>query len=399
MMSSSALSFKNGISLMSTAGMQTIASPYTDILTIFDLQNTPHYHVLRQDVIAIGRAIDNDIVLDDSAISRFHARLSKASDHWLINDLNSTNGVYVPEGRVLPKSKIAWQPDRPIEMGPFRMVWHRHHSAELEKEHPTIIAADKLQMQGDSRSSINQTDSLLTFVMEQNSFVVAPNGQATLKISLVNHSAETQEVRLRLLRIPNSWMSLPTHWLEVEPEEEKEVVIPIHLPQQGVQEGSYPFQIDLLFHDDQHLPMTKHGRIAVKLVNQFEIDVSKEKEGAGQLYHVNIHNKGQMTQQYELNQLSADDRIQLMARKRQVELGPDEKERLHLYVETIQRPWFGQKETIPFEFIVSDNQQQTQTFQDVIEITPRISRLHLAILVGVLLGVAFAVILASLLFG
>ena len=398
-MSSSALSFQNGVSLMSTAEMQTVASPYTDILTIFDLQNTPHYHVLRQDVVSIGRAIDNDIVLDDSAISRFHARLSKTTDHWTINDLNSTNGVYTQDGRVLPKSKRTWEPDQSIEMGPFRMVWHRHYSAELEKEHPTIVANEKLQMQGNVLPSRPQGVAPLTFKLEQNSIVIAPNGKATLKIRLINHGAETEEVRLRLLRIPNSWMSLPTHWLEVEPEEEKELSIPIHLPQQGVQEGSYPFQIDVLFHGDHYSPLIEHGKLGVKLVNQFEIEVTKENEGSGQLYHVNIHNKGQLTQQYELNQLSADDRIQLMARKRQVTLGPDEMERLHLYVETIQRPWFGQPETIPFELIVSDSQQQKQSFEDEIEITPRIPRLYIAIFAGVLLGLVFALILASLLFG
>ncbi|CAN5919892.1 DUF3662 and FHA domain-containing protein [soil metagenome] len=43
----------------------------------------------------IGRMPGCDVQLDDPSVSRRHARISKASNGWLVEDLGSTNGVMV----------------------------------------------------------------------------------------------------------------------------------------------------------------------------------------------------------------------------------------------------------------------------------------------------------------
>jgi hypothetical protein len=43
----------------------------------------------------IGRAIDNHLVLEDSAVSRKHANLVKTPKGYVIKDLNSSNGTFV----------------------------------------------------------------------------------------------------------------------------------------------------------------------------------------------------------------------------------------------------------------------------------------------------------------
>jgi hypothetical protein len=50
--------------------------------------------------VTVGRALDNDIILDSPSISRHHARLSPRSNHWLVEDLASTHGLYVNGRRV-----------------------------------------------------------------------------------------------------------------------------------------------------------------------------------------------------------------------------------------------------------------------------------------------------------
>ncbi len=52
---------------------------------------------LNQPVISIGRGPDNDIVIDDKEISRFHARLIEMDGGYIFEDLNSTNGSSVNE--------------------------------------------------------------------------------------------------------------------------------------------------------------------------------------------------------------------------------------------------------------------------------------------------------------
>jgi hypothetical protein len=51
--------------------------------------------IIRKPVTTVGRALDNDIVLEAGDISRHHARLELADDHLRVVDLNSTNGTRV----------------------------------------------------------------------------------------------------------------------------------------------------------------------------------------------------------------------------------------------------------------------------------------------------------------
>jgi pSer/pThr/pTyr-binding forkhead associated (FHA) protein len=48
-----------------------------------------------KDEITIGRAANNDIQIDNLAVSNNHAKLVKQSGAYRVEDLNSTNGTYL----------------------------------------------------------------------------------------------------------------------------------------------------------------------------------------------------------------------------------------------------------------------------------------------------------------
>ena len=50
--------------------------------------------------IIIGRAPDATVVLDDDFVSTHHARLTPNGNHWIIEDLGSTNGTWIDRTRV-----------------------------------------------------------------------------------------------------------------------------------------------------------------------------------------------------------------------------------------------------------------------------------------------------------
>ncbi|MEZ0248436.1 MAG: FHA domain-containing protein [Thermoproteus sp.] len=51
-------------------------------------------------IITVGRALDNHLVIPDPTVSRRHLRIIISSDGLVIEDLGSTNGTYLlPEGK------------------------------------------------------------------------------------------------------------------------------------------------------------------------------------------------------------------------------------------------------------------------------------------------------------
>jgi hypothetical protein len=55
---------------------------------------------LQQSVVNIGRRADNNLVLDDPRISRYHAQIRANKGRFVLFDLNSTGGTYVNGQRI-----------------------------------------------------------------------------------------------------------------------------------------------------------------------------------------------------------------------------------------------------------------------------------------------------------
>ena len=69
--------------------------------------------------MTLGRGSDCDIILDDAAVSRHHARISRDSfGRWIIEDLGSQNGVLVDGQRVRAQALVSGQG---ISIRPFTM--------------------------------------------------------------------------------------------------------------------------------------------------------------------------------------------------------------------------------------------------------------------------------------
>ena len=50
--------------------------------------------------ILIGRAPDSTIVLEDDFVSTRHAQLTPNGNHWIVEDLGSTNGTWIDRTRI-----------------------------------------------------------------------------------------------------------------------------------------------------------------------------------------------------------------------------------------------------------------------------------------------------------
>ncbi len=70
------------------------------LILMFNNQVIKEYPFMK-DSITVGRKDDNGIVIDNLAVSGYHARIDKVGDAHLLTDLQSTNGTFVNDKRIV----------------------------------------------------------------------------------------------------------------------------------------------------------------------------------------------------------------------------------------------------------------------------------------------------------
>ncbi|MBA2274756.1 MAG: FHA domain-containing protein [Actinobacteria bacterium] len=58
------------------------------------------------DELTIGRAEKNTLVLNDSYVSQFHARISPRGEAFVVEDMGSTNGTYLNKRRLTAPAEL-----------------------------------------------------------------------------------------------------------------------------------------------------------------------------------------------------------------------------------------------------------------------------------------------------
>ncbi len=70
------------------------------LILTFNKQVIKEYPFLK-DSITIGRNDDNGIIIDNLAVSSYHAKIDKVGPDYIVTDLQSTNGTFVNDEKVV----------------------------------------------------------------------------------------------------------------------------------------------------------------------------------------------------------------------------------------------------------------------------------------------------------
>jgi diguanylate cyclase (GGDEF)-like protein len=89
------------------------------VMTVLTGVNAGKVFTLDKAEMFIGRGNDTDIPLDDTGVSRRHARVYEKDGHYYIEDLGSTNGTFVRSTPI--RASILVSGDR-IQVGPSQML-------------------------------------------------------------------------------------------------------------------------------------------------------------------------------------------------------------------------------------------------------------------------------------
>lgn len=152
-------------------------------------------YYLSKDTFTIGRKADNDIVVDNLAVSGHHAKVLTILNDSFIEDLNSTNGTYV-NGSLIQKQAL--QNNDIIKIGKHKLKYINEtaSSGDGEFERTMIIRPDAAGMpesEGDAKleQSVNK---IASEIASNDANKSSKLGQA--KVRLLNGANSGKELKL-----------------------------------------------------------------------------------------------------------------------------------------------------------------------------------------------------------
>lgn len=134
----SSLAHPRGASIMKE--FETPSDAGQDRLQVMDASQTTRSILIKKNGMTIGRDPSCEVTLDDPKASRMHARLEYDGYYYRITDLNSTNGTFLDNARLLPGVAEIWPPDKAVRIGG---AWLRllTFQASLKSPPPATVKA------------------------------------------------------------------------------------------------------------------------------------------------------------------------------------------------------------------------------------------------------------------
>lgn len=86
--------------------------------------------------MTIGRKMDNDVVIDNLAVSGHHAQVVEEGGTYFVVDIGSTNGTFVNEAKI---QKQRLQPGDQIRVGKHVLVYEDESATTKPKPAPAIV--------------------------------------------------------------------------------------------------------------------------------------------------------------------------------------------------------------------------------------------------------------------
>ncbi len=123
----------------------------------------------------LGRKPDNDIVLDNAAVSGHHCRISQSGGTWFVEDLNSTNGTFVNGKKTL---KAGLKAGDTVTIVKYSLIY-AENEAPAQAQIPLPQQKEKVP-QGRLEVTENPADERKDFTLNALSTYIGKSAQAAI---------------------------------------------------------------------------------------------------------------------------------------------------------------------------------------------------------------------------
>ncbi len=166
---------------------------------------------LEKPVVAVGRSSGNDIMLDTTAISRYHLTLTLKGDQVILEDLDSVNGTYVDGVRMRAHEPHPLRDGEEIQIGDVRLIFHPAGS----------------DSSGPSDQRVESAQASFKVEVEDAEQTVTPGAHIQTLVSILNTGPETEHFIIQVDGISKDWVRLDRTEAEIQPGSKAQIVLSI----------------------------------------------------------------------------------------------------------------------------------------------------------------------------
>ncbi len=296
---------------------------------------------LNKPTIAVGRSPGNDIVLDTTAISRYHITLVFKDQQAFLEDLGSVNGTYIDGSRLEANAPRVLRGGEEVQIGDVRLIYH-----PLVDEDATVPG------EADTTQRVVLSKPSYQIELEGPDLAVSPgaHAQAVLKIDNLGEAADSYFVEVDGL--PKGWVRVDHVETELESGEQGQVLISLKpLRRSESQPGEHAFIVRVRAQSRPAETLDIPATLRVLPYSGFGMALGNSRIESGTGFKLYLHNQGNAALRLSIQGTDPDHTLRFQLPAAQIQLAPGERQTLIGSITPRRRRLFGQSREHEFALL------------------------------------------------
>lgn len=294
-------------------------------------------HELTKPTTSVGRQAGNDIVLNTTAVSRYHAQFDVAGGRVYLVDLGGVNGTFVNDVQIEPESRVELAEGDVIALGDVLLIFYPRQIRSTVSYSP-------------QSTPVEGPDLPFRVLLEDPAQTVAPGARLQLPLVIENLSEFEQVFRVELGGMDTRWAAANRRQARLDPHEQTEITISIRPPRHtDTRPGIYALTVKVALEDDptQFLEAVRE----IDVVGYTGLGMIVQPISSPGEYMLALQNQGNVPLGLKLGGYNVDKLLRYRFEPSEVELEPNETAQVALTVVPAKSVTLGRGQRVPFAVV------------------------------------------------
>jgi hypothetical protein len=239
---------------------------------------------------SIGRAPGNDVVVEDTSVSRRHARFTVESGRLMIEDCGSANGTFVGHQRVPSNTSSLVPDDQVVCLGDVEIRY---------TPPPTMEAPQVFTPSLDKSVPPEPSGPPISISLVGPSQPVAPGNAVAANLTVQNRSAIVDELVIRVSGVPIDWVRISKDRVPLLPNAQETITITFAPPRRSdAVAADHSFTISAVSRE-HHTGANARGTLKVLPYQNFTMQLEPQRSQRD--FEVMVSNQGNAPTAYRFS--------------------------------------------------------------------------------------------------